>query len=781
MPAHKSDMSSSKKGKGDRFSINRRTFLKASAFTGAAVAASRIIKYPEASLVSSQPSTEGVITERWITTSCLNCSTRCATQVRVVNGKAVKIVGNPLSQVSEGEICPRGHIGLQVLYDPNRLSVPLKRTNPAKGRGVAPDWVPISWSQALGEVSARLKALRDEAQPHQLLLLHGLNTSSDEDMIYRFAAAYGTPNVVSGDTLENEAAKSGRWLADGNSSHIAYDFGQTNYILVFGADILEYEKPLARNLRMWGKIRRERPNRAKVVVIDRRYSVTAAKSDRWLPVNPGSDAALAMALANVIISEGLYDTDFISGWTTGFDEYKELALSYYSPQRVAAITGIETDTIRQIAREFARSRPAIAWAGRGVAAWPNGTYNSYAIFCLNALVGSIDTPGGVIYQENPGYRDLPEPAEDDIARAGKDKPRLDFGKTSLFPAAAAVANQVADSILNDDPYPLAVAIGFNSNFNMSAPGAWRWDAALKKLPYYVHLAPFISEMAEYADIILPSSTFLEEWGYDHSPPGSGFAEAKIKQPVVAPLDDSKGVADTIFEIASRLGGTVASSFAAIGGDAQGFVRYRTETLMPWSDFREKGVWLGPAYQYHKYDRIFKTPSRKFEFYSGNLENLLKRTGQGVASRLVYLPHYEEVKFLGDELSYPLVLSTYQPLLNIENGNQNYPWAQEFFLVMHGSGWTNFVEMNSQTARSLGIRDGEMVWVESLFNRIKVRARVTEGIHPQVVAIAVGQGHYAAGRWQQAIGVNPNEIIGVDYDRFSGQSSFFNTRVKVYRA
>ncbi|GAI35683.1 unnamed protein product, partial [marine sediment metagenome] len=152
-----------------------------------------------------------------------------------------------------------------------------------------------------------------------------------------------------------------------------------------------------------------------------------------------------------------------------------------------------------------------------------------------------------------------------------------------------------------------------------------------------------------------------------------------------------------------------------------------------------------------------------------------------AGRLACLPHYEEAQFLGDKESYPLMLSTYQPLLNIENGNQNYPWAQEIFLAMHGVGWTNFVEINSKTARALGIRDRDVVWVESPFNRIQVRARVIEGIHPQVVSISCGQGHYVDGRWQKGIGVNPNEIIGVDYDHLSGQSSLFNTRVKVYKA
>jgi anaerobic selenocysteine-containing dehydrogenase len=189
------------------------------------------------------------------------------------------------------------------------------------------------------------------------------------------------------------------------------------------------------------------------------------------------------------------------------------------------------------------------------------------------------------------------------------------------------------------------------------------------------------------------------------------------------------------------------------------------------------VWVGPAYQYHKYSSVFNTPTKKFEFYSGNLE----KTGTQSDSTLTFLPHYQEVEFFGDEGEYPFILSNYQPLLTIENGSQNYPWAQEILLVMHGLGWTNFVEINSETAHELKIKDKEWVWVESPFNRIKVRARVIEGIHPEVVTIARGQGHYAGGKWQKDIGVNPNEIIGVDYDRLSGQSSFLNTRVKVYKA
>ena len=136
------------------------------------------------------------------------------------------------------------------------------------------------------------------------------------------------------------------------------------------------------------------------MVINPRYSVTAAKSDEWIPINPGTDGALAMALAHVIVSEELYDKGFVRDWSVGFEAYKKLALSQYSPEDVSKITGVLPETIRRIAREFARTRPALALRGQESINWPEGSFTSYAIYCLNALVGSIDVPGGVLYQES---------------------------------------------------------------------------------------------------------------------------------------------------------------------------------------------------------------------------------------------------------------------------------------------------------------------------------------------------------------------------------------------
>ena len=761
-----------------KLTIDRRTFLKVSAIAGAAVGAGEVLGPLEAHsaepAVSKRP---GVVKEKWVVSSCLNCQARCGIRVRVVNGKAVRISGNRLSKVSDGKICPRGHIGLQVLYDPERIGTPLKRTNPEKGKGVDPKWAPVSWEEALGEVTGRLKKLRETGEPNRLLLFYGLNSISSQDMIHRFGEAYGTPNLISGEGLDSEAEKSGGWMADGHYGQTAYDLDQTNYILAFGADLLESARPLSRYLREWGKIRREKPNRTKIVVINPRYSLTAARGDEWVPINPGTDGALAMGMAHVILSEELYDKSFVRDWTAGFEAYKKLALGQYSPKEVSKTTGIEVEAIEGMAREFARTRPALAIRGQESISRPEGSFTSYAIYCLNALVGSIDVPGGVLYQEGVNYNDMPRLTEDEIAKKGKARPILDLRGTDKFPGARVVTNQVPESILQNAPYPVEMAMGFNSNFGMLSPGTERWDKALKKLPYYVHVSPFVSEMAVYADLILPSTTYLEEWGYDHSPPGSGFAEVKIKQPVVSPRGHARSIVDIVFEISKKLNGSVSQSFSNLGETAEGFVRFRTEALLPWGELLKKGVWVGKAYEYRKYSRDFQTPSKKFEFFSGNLKGLLKTKDGDLES----LPHYKEPKFLGDKDKYPLVLLPYQPLLVVENGSQNYPWAQEIFLPMDGVGWESLVKINSETGRSLKLRDGQWVWVESAFQKIKVKVKFSEGVHPEVVAIPSGQGHSSYGKWQKGIGANPNEILGVDYDALSGQASFFNTRVKVYKA
>jgi anaerobic selenocysteine-containing dehydrogenase len=757
--------------KGGRCSrLSRRKFLKLTAMAGLSVGAIGVHKRSD-SAPSVHPGDASNAKTRWIPSSCLNCPARCGITVKVARGKAVQIKGNRSSLVSEGEICPRGHIGLQVLYDPGRIFSPLKRSQPKKGKGIDPQWKPISWDQAMEEMAGKLRSLRDGSGPHHLLLFSGLNSRSNEDLLSRFAEAFGTPNLVSGDGLDRDAEKTGNWMADGHFDACAYDLDRTNYLLSFGADLLESTPPVARWIRKWGRLRREKPTRTKVVDVQPRYSLTAAKSDEWIPIKPGTDAALAMAVAHVIIKEELFDQRFVKEWTVGFDQYRQGALQNYAPESVSKITGIPAETITRIAAEFARTRPALAIPGRAAIAWPGGSYTSYAIHCLNALVGSIDVPGGILYQESPGYRAIPNETRDEIARKGLEQPSLDLHGTGGFPAARVVTNQVPRSVLEGKPYPI----------EMAAPATSQWEEALKKIPFYVHVAPFVSEMAEFADLVLPSTTFFEEWGYDHSSPGAGSAEARIKQPVVKPMGDTKSIGDILFSLADKVPGGVAKAFKDVGGSAEGFVRFRTSTLLPWEEFLKNGVWKGPAYHYGKYPRVFNTPSKKFEFDSGNLRALQIKKGRSVKEGIASSPHYSELKWLGEEKQFPLVLFPYQPLLTFGNGSQNYPWAQEIFLPMQGVGWTSPAEINSETAKGLNLRDRDEVWIESPYGKIRTRVKVSEGIHPGIVCIPCGQGHSSYGKWQKGIGCNPNQVIGTDFDVLSGQSAFFNTRVKIYKA
>ena len=760
------DKQNSSEHKGSNgFQVSRRAFIGISAGAAAVLAAVLAIKRPKLAEPVETQTTKAIATQEFVPTSCLNCPTRCAISVRRIETtagetKVVKIAGNHNSNYSGGKCCSRSHVGLQVLYNPDRFQKPLVRVEGTeKGRGVdyAADFVEAEWSDVLPEIAQRLQSV----PPGSLLLLQGLNSTSNEDLIRQFALAYGTPNLFVEDSLETDSDREGKMLADGRSNswyELQSENGtSTQYILAFGAGIVESERPLARNLNLWGKLRRGNSNKTKVVVFDSRYSVTASRADEWVSINPGTEGALAMAIAQVIVREGLFDLDFIDNHTDGFDKFRTVVMTQrFSPEAVSGIVGVDADTIIRIAREFAKSKPAIAWSGEPATSWPYGTFASHAIYCLNALVGSIDVPGGIIYQQDPPYAAMPTEGLP-ITETG-----ISFRKMDQLLRAGAINT----------------AIGFNSNLIMSVPESGkggRWDETLKNL-FYVHIGPAKSEMAAYADIILPACTYLEDWGYESAIPGSGYAEARIKQPVVEPFDESRPVARILFDLAALA--SVVGPFSPTASTSEtfaaDFVTYRISTLPdysksampPWpglslASFQSTGVWTGSGYSYRDY--AFDTPSGKFEFHSDHLERLLN----------VNLPKQDTV--------YGLQLVIYRPVLEIRSGSQNFPWAQEMYLVMSGIGWRNLIEINPETAHGCHVGEGDEVILKSSYGEIEGEVRIVEGLRPGVVAIATGQGHFASGKYADGMGVNPNDVIGTAYDEESGQPSFFSTRVSIHKA
>lgn len=804
-------------------SVSRRDFLKAS---GAAAAWAMMAPLIDFKALTPTP-LAAASAETWVASGCNGCVGWCPLTVKVVEGKAVKIAGNPNSKWTRGKLCPRGSLNLQILYDPDRVKKPLKRTNPNKGRNEDPKWVEISWEEAINTVADRMGQLRDKGAPEKVALFRGRYTTLDADLLYgRLMKAYGSPNTISHSALCSETDKSGNWYARGEYAYTSYDLEDANYILAFGTPFLESNRPTTGLLAAWPQGRRGRAIRPKTVVVDPRYSVTAARADEWLPINPGTDGALALGIAHEILTAGLWDRKFVGDFkdtakkfvtgqavdevdwvdasSTGLVKWWNLFLKDFTPEMASAKTGIPANTIKKIAREFAITKPAITVRGRGAGAWPgNGTYNIYAIYALNGLVGSVEVKGGATHYPSVKFSDEPIPlTQDDAAKAGTKKPRIDEKGTKKFPYADVITNNAADNILKDYPYPIEMAIAYWNNWTFSAPGSKRWEEVLKKIPFVVHHTTHISEWSMYSDIILPAKTYMEKWSAG-SPAGGAsiWSGATLFQPVVTPLYDAKSEVELALALGKKLGEKYASineSFEGIGGKygdtAEGYTRARTEALWKglsggWDEFKEKGtVNVGP----HKFTWEFKTPSKKFEFFSGNLKKLFedKKVTDAdldtyyIKARgdLVFVPHYQEPIFIGDAAQYPLVLISYKNQLNQEGRSANTPWAQEMYLSpLYGAGWTNLAEINSATARALGIADGDSVYVESQVGQIRATAKLSEGIHPNVVAMCYGQGHWAYGRHARGVGANPNEITGVMYEHITGMSAYFNTRVKVQKA
>ncbi|MDP2948218.1 MAG: molybdopterin-dependent oxidoreductase, partial [Chloroflexota bacterium] len=271
--------------------VSRRTFLKASG-TGAALAAAAGASPPLLSrwIGEGGPDRSGrapsaAREEKWVPSVCLQCPAGCGILVRVVNGRAVKIEGNPLHPINEGRICPKGQIGLQVLYDPDRIKGPLRRAG-QKGSG---QWERVSWEEASAQVAAKLKEIRDRGEPHKVVFLSGRNRGQMGGFIGRFLQAYGSPNDVGHSSICEDGSPQAHYLTQGWKAYAGYDWVNTNYVISFGGAFLEAWRPTTLLLRSYGHMRRGRPNRFKLVYVDTRYSVTAAKADEWVPIRPGTD------------------------------------------------------------------------------------------------------------------------------------------------------------------------------------------------------------------------------------------------------------------------------------------------------------------------------------------------------------------------------------------------------------------------------------------------------------------------------------------------------------
>ncbi|MEA3339068.1 MAG: molybdopterin-dependent oxidoreductase, partial [Chloroflexota bacterium] len=555
-----------------------------------------------------------------------------------------------------------------------------------------------------------------------------------------------------------------------------------------GGAFLEAWQPLVRQLRAYARLRRGRPGRrAKIVQIESRASVTATKADEWLPLNPGTEGALALAIAHVIISDEAYDAQFVAEHTFGFDAFRDLVMRDYAPARVAGITGIPAKTIKRVAREFAAAGPAAVAAG-DASGYTNSLYSQWAIHALNALVGSIESPGGLMRQMEAPLSPWAEPALDEIAARGLARSRVDGAGGEQFPLAENVPHALAQ-LPHQAPYPTEILFLYHANPVYDDPPELDWEAAIERVPLVVSFSPYLDETSARADLLLPDCVYLEKWFLEPLEPSLGYPVVGLGQPVIPPLYDTRNIADVLIELAQTLGGSMAAAFPwdsfveAIQERARGL--YQTGSGMPraetfdefWTELQSRAVWYDQPYEFGVKEQTFATPSGKFEFASQILEERLETLGVPFADEDL-LPRYQAPAFEGEKTAYPFHLRAFKMITYTERWGANIPWLQEIYGLHVQEKWDSWVELNPETAHELGIQDGDLVQVESAQGSIESRARLWPGTPPKVVSIPLGQGHTAGGQWAENWGANPNELVALLTDPLSGELATQSTRVRV---
>ncbi|MCK5158515.1 MAG: molybdopterin-dependent oxidoreductase, partial [Candidatus Heimdallarchaeota archaeon] len=536
--------------------ISRREFLRLLGVTGAATAigtlgASAIFSIPDEVF---ERVTAGAHIETWKNSICTLCPGGCGIKVRRIDGIPVRVLGNPLYPVNYGAVCPTAEASIEMLFHPDRIRQPLKR---AGNRG-DDKWETISWEEALKILTDRLQKLREQGNPEKLAIISRDNNELVTELISRFMKNYGSPNfILYSDAKVGSIAP---LLTQGINRSPVYDLNNANYVLNFGGDFLDNNQSPVRFNRIYSNLRnRVDKEKASIVHISSYMSRTAANSSEWIPIKPGTHAALALSIANVMIRYGSYNKNFINKHSFGFRDwqdaagkrhegFKTLVSADYYPEKVAEITGVPAKKIVEIARTFAATDPAVAIPGEQAASATNGFYTTWAIYCLNALKGNIGIPGGVLFSKEMIRPPFPDLQLDEIAKKGNQKPKYQPEQWAESALKIDSVSHLLPLLLEDQPYKIDTLIVHRSNPLFESTDQNKCLNALQKVPFHVSCSSFMDESTVQADLVLPEPVFLEKWEVSLNNPSVEFRHFGVQNPVIKPLYDNLHLGDVILQV-----------------------------------------------------------------------------------------------------------------------------------------------------------------------------------------------------------------------------------------
>ena len=708
--------------------FNRRQFLKLAGISSLGAVVFKACGFAEKEILVQSPVRlpEDLVTgtDTWYASTCRQCPAGCGNIVRVMEGRAKKIEGNPNHPISRGKLCVRGQAGLQGLYHPDRIQGPLRRVG-ERGTGA---FESLTWETAEADLAQRL---RNVSSSRVLLVTEPLRGRLAL-VVKRFVDASGI-RYASFESMERSTnLKAAMKQLFGQSSLPEFDLENTRFLMGFGVDLLETWLSTVRYNRGYGEFRQGNRDRGTFVQAESRFSMTAANADEWVHVKPGMEGILALSMAYVIINEGLGDREAADAMTSGRGIE---ALASFAPSRVAAQTGVSEERVIHLARRFAQEQPSLAIGGNSAGAHTNGLFNLTAIYSLNVLVGSVGVKGGLFFN--------PEPLSPGPGNS---------------PAQATFAEwqRIAESSSDFD-----IIMFRDANPMHGLPRALGFQDHLQNGPFIVSFSSFMDDTTAQADLILPGHTYLESWGDDVPDPGPGYEMVTIQQPTVNPFFRTRAFGDVLINLANRLGGDVASA-------------------LPWSSFKE--AVRDSARELHTLGRGNLQAGDFETFWNGLLQRGVwydteaKPKSKATPQPLPTEPNFPVFENAPHEESFNLVL--YQSNSMIDGRLANLPWLQASPDPMTTVVWDTWADISLEDARRLKIKTNDIVEIRSLYGAIEVPAYVSRGAPPGTVSVPVGQGHTGFGRYAENRGANPISILAPLTDPNTGALAWNATRVKV---
>jgi anaerobic selenocysteine-containing dehydrogenase len=790
-------------------SLNRRNFLTLAAASGAVVAAGA---------VDSRPALAGTIKlekggrdfspatgkeRKAIPSACWQCVTRDAMIGYVEDGRLMKLEGNPKSIRTLGKLCAKGQAGVDQVYFPDRILYPLQRV----GKRGEHKWKRISWDEALDTIAAKLRPLRDTGTPELFMYHYGRHKASQWAVTGDFLAAYGT-QTIGNHTSVCEGAK---WVGQESlwgGMYDNWDFDKTDFVVNFGSNVFEAHTnhiPTSQRL-----IRAMVDRGVPLYTFDVRLSNTAAKSTEWVPIKPGMDGLVMLAMCNVIMNEGLYRKDHFKFMRVTADHHATVDektaavkanVAKFTPEFAEKESGVPAAKIKEIARGFAKAKSACLVTYRGTVMHYHGADQERVAMLLAAITNNLDRPGGRVMGVGAGWK-APSSEKAEVSKGLHIK--------DGFPGEAAYpTHHVSQSVIslikdgrNGRPSVYWWSCYNPAYINGNNPETHEVFRDESIMPFLITSTIVYDETSQYADIILPDVTYLERWDWEDMVSANQIAEFYLRQPLIKPLGEARCQGDVWPELAKRLGFELAYS------SKEDFVRQSCE-MTP-------GVKEAGGFEYMKKHGVWHDSSAKpnYGFYEAKVDVssdgviLDEQTGvywnwkkAGVNSEaeakskgylgtkgakkayvaqnidgtayLAYPPNTKFTKagyldFYSDNFAtkglpaFPtytpipehqkmasdeLILTTFKVACQTHSRTAHSKLLSEMY-------HDNPAWISTKTASERGIENGDAIKVKSAIGEFTTTAKVTEGIIPGIIAISHHAGRQFSGRWGSSAGKSP---------------------------